>query len=79
MEEEERELKKKQPSPAPLPEKRASVAMKFGGQSGKEKTPDGNGLGAAASKKAKPIVGKMPGRRVTIFDIALTFIISLLN
>lgn len=64
MEEEERERKNKQFEEAKLPEKRAQVAMKFG--SGKDKTPDGNGLGAAASKKAKPIVGKMPGRRVAI-------------
>ena len=64
MEEEERERKNKQFEEAKLPEKRAQVAMKFG--SGKDKTTDGNGLGAAASKKAKPIVGKMPGRRVTI-------------
>ena len=60
MEEEER-LKKPSPPSAPLPEKRAHVAMKFGG--GKEKTPDPNGAaGAAGTKKAKPIVGKMPGR-----------------
>ena len=72
MEEEERERKSKQFEEAKLPEKRAHVAMKFGGgQSGKERTPDPNGLGAAASKKPKPIVGKMPGRRVATFDISL--------
>ena len=70
MEEEERERKNKQFEEAKLPEKRAHVAMKFGGgQSGKERTPDPNGLGAAASRKPKPIVGKMPGRRVAMFNI----------
>ena len=61
IEEEERERSRRQFEEDKLPEKRAQVAMKFG-QMGKSGAADSNGQGAAASKKAKPIVGKMPGR-----------------